>query len=129
MADNCKCIDCGGDQPGHSKDCEYMAELHGEPEAKVPDGLEIDVKVKVMNCDPRHHYDDPLAQRGFLAVKIVSNGKSYGDWITFKDVADEGAVRHMVSRALDIAVVQQVVDHAERHNTRRRRAKFGQADG
>jgi len=25
----CKCIDCGGTEPGHSSDCTYMKELHG----------------------------------------------------------------------------------------------------
>ena len=25
----CKCIDCGGSEPGHSDDCTYMKELHG----------------------------------------------------------------------------------------------------
>ena len=29
QVDSCRCIDCGGDQPGHSKDCTYMAELVG----------------------------------------------------------------------------------------------------
>lgn len=25
----CRCIDCGGAEPGHSDDCTYMKELHG----------------------------------------------------------------------------------------------------
>lgn len=28
---SCRCIDCGGDQPEHSSQCEYMAELHDDP--------------------------------------------------------------------------------------------------
>lgn len=27
--DDCRCVDCGGTEPGHSKNCKYMAELHG----------------------------------------------------------------------------------------------------
>ena len=29
----CRCIDCGGDQPGHDPTCKWMNELHGEPPA------------------------------------------------------------------------------------------------
>lgn len=33
--DSCRCIDCGGDQPGHSTDCVFMNELHGDLEAQL----------------------------------------------------------------------------------------------
>lgn len=37
----CKCIDCGGTEPGHSPDCTYMKELHGDSfEQKLHDGLQ-----------------------------------------------------------------------------------------
>lgn len=32
---DCRCIDCGGDQPGHDPTCKWMAELHGEKPAAV----------------------------------------------------------------------------------------------
>jgi hypothetical protein len=28
--DDCRCIDCGGNQPGHDPTCSYMHKLHGE---------------------------------------------------------------------------------------------------
>lgn len=34
QADPCKCVDCGGNEPGHSNDCTYMAELRGEAQAE-----------------------------------------------------------------------------------------------
>lgn len=30
--DDCRCIDCGGDQPGHSSNCAYMREIAGVDE-------------------------------------------------------------------------------------------------
>ena len=32
----CKCIDCGGTEQGHSDDCTYMRELHGQPQQEAP---------------------------------------------------------------------------------------------
>ena len=36
-APDCRCIDCGGDQPGHDSTCKWMEELHGEQPAAVDD--------------------------------------------------------------------------------------------
>lgn len=33
----CPCIDCGGSEPNHSKDCEYMKELHADESAAYYD--------------------------------------------------------------------------------------------
>lgn len=36
----CPCIDCGGSEPDHSKDCDYMNDLHGTVRHNVgSDGL------------------------------------------------------------------------------------------
>ena len=133
MSDNCKCIDCGGDQPGHSKDCEYMAELHGDlnqaTELEDAQGLDLMVRVRAVNVDPRPCYEDPLGQHGFMSVKVSVLDKSMGDWIVFTDVADEGAVRHLLQQLLMNTVAPELVKFAENNNTRRRRARFGDANG
>lgn len=126
MADNCKCIDCGGDQPGHTPDCEYMAEIVGD---ELPHALNFDVKVAVVNIDPRPCYEDPLAQKGFVAIKLTSNGVQMGDYTVFTNVVDEGAVAHIVETLCRGVITPQIVDFTERHNTRRRRAQYGQANG
>lgn len=33
--DSCQCIDCGGNEPGHSSDCKYMAEISGYEDAVI----------------------------------------------------------------------------------------------
>lgn len=30
----CRCVDCGGDQPGHDAHCAYMRDLHGAQPGK-----------------------------------------------------------------------------------------------
>lgn len=62
-------------------------------------------RVRAVYKEPTSTYEDPLAQRGFVAVKIteVAVGEqplymdSYGKWIEFKHTADEGAVSELVS--------------------------------
>ena len=35
----CRCVDCGGDQPGHDPHCAYMRDLHGAQPAAVDEAM------------------------------------------------------------------------------------------
>ena len=35
----CRCVDCGGDQPGHDPHCAYMRDLHGFQPAAVDEAV------------------------------------------------------------------------------------------
>ena len=35
----CRCVDCGGDQPGHDPHCAYMRDLHGAQPAAVNEAM------------------------------------------------------------------------------------------
>lgn len=106
-----------------------MADLNLAVATEDAQGLDLMVRVRVVNVDPKPCYEDPLGQHGFMTVKVSVLDKSMGDWIVFKDVADEGAVRHLLQQLLMNTVAPELVKFAENNNTRRRRGKFGQADG
>lgn len=60
-------------------------------------------RVKAMHMNPTSTYDDPLAQYGFVAVKITEETdgpykESYGDSIKFKHIADEAAITELVAK-------------------------------
>lgn len=63
-------------------------------------------RVRAAHKEPTATYDDPLAQYGFVSVKIEELSpdsppvylESYGDWIKFKHTADEGAVTDLVAK-------------------------------
>lgn len=70
-------------------------------------------KVRATFRAPEATFDDPLAQNGFVAVKITEmhDGvykESYGDWIKFKHTADELAVTELVARAARELIGRQV---------------------
>lgn len=58
--DPCRCIECGGDQPEHSPECAYMAEIVGGV-AQV-DGVHLAVI-------GRRHFGNPIPQEWYAAAR------------------------------------------------------------
>ena len=84
--DSCRCIDCGGDQPGHSSDCAWMTELHGTPAA--PEGfVMVPVEPTEFMLWAADEADDEALSHG--AMHGADNGSIYRTMI---DASPKGAL-------------------------------------
>ena len=83
----CRCIDCGGDQPGHDPTCKWMNELHGEAAhhsaCELGEVLELPAKW-------RREADQLRA----INAEMDPDGKTfrYAEWLREENAAQAGAL-------------------------------------
>lgn len=75
-------------------------------------------KVDWFKKEPTPSYDDPLGEEGFVSVKITNavTGEQFGDWIVFKNVVDEGALKALATKVARQTIGKYLVKQIEEDN-------------